>query len=125
MLSRKQFFKQCAASLGKAILEVSDVISPAGAQVNSAAREQPLPREPDGHLVATTRNRYCQARGNSCVTCIERCKADAIQLVPGEGIRIDPALCIGCGTCEKLCPAAPKAVQLRDRSSYDETTVKK
>jgi Pyruvate/2-oxoacid:ferredoxin oxidoreductase delta subunit len=33
-------------------------------------------------------------------------------VVMGDGISIDTALCIGCGTCNYLCPVYPKAVSI-------------
>jgi len=115
MLSRKEFFKQCLTSIGKSIIEVREAVGPASAQVHSAPTMPPQP-EPGGEQLAVPRNRFCMAKGGGCATCLEQCKQQAIQLVPGEGIQIDPDLCVGCGTCEKHCPAAPSAVQLRDRS---------
>ena|SRR6185369_8897089 len=121
MLSRQDFFKQCMVSLGKSLLEVHSVVSMASVQAQSVAARQSLPPKPSGNMIAITRNRFCLARGGGCSTCLEQCKQEAIQLIPGEGTRIDPALCIGCGTCEKLCPAAPKGVQLLERSQFNES----
>ena len=114
MISRKEFFKQSAASLGKALLEVSAAVSPGG-QVQSAAVEAPLPLEPGKEMVSTAFNEHCLARGCGCFSCLERCQAEAIKLIPGVGIRINPSLCTGCGSCEACCPVTPKAVRLRLR----------
>ena len=111
MLSRKDFFKQCAASLGKSLFEVCETAIPMGVQLGSVPKQQP---PPSGKRVAVPRNRFCKSQGGDCSTCLDQCRQEAIQLLPGEGIQIDPALCIGCGGCEKSCPAAPSAIQLRD-----------
>ncbi|MDD2293615.1 MAG: 4Fe-4S dicluster domain-containing protein, partial [Bacteroidales bacterium] len=53
--------------------------------------------------------------GVSCGNCARHCPAGAIKLVPSDpndksSLRV-PAVnaerCIGCGTCENLCPARP------------------
>jgi len=114
MISRKEFFKQSAVSLGKALLEVSAAVRPGG-QVQSAAAEVPPPLEPGTQMVATAFNEHCLARSCGCFTCFERCEVEAIKLIPGAGIRINPSLCTGCGSCEACCPVTPKAVRLRQR----------
>ena len=72
-------------------------------------------------MVAAADNEHCLARGCGCFTCLERCEADAIRLLPGKGIQVDSALCTGCGNCEALCPVTPKAVRLRPRPVDDAT----
>jgi len=115
MISRKEFFKQSAASLGKVLLEVSAAVRPSGGQVQPAAAEAALPLEPGAEMVAAAFNEHCLARGCGCFSCLERCEAEAIKLIPGVGIRINPSLCTGCGSCEACCPVTPKAVRLRLR----------
>jgi ferredoxin len=115
MISRKEFFKQSAASLGKALLEVSAAVRPSGGQVQSPAAEVPLPLEPGAQVVATAFNEHCLARSCGCFTCLERCAVEAIKLIPGAGIRINPSICTGCGDCEACCPVTPKAVRLQQR----------
>lgn len=55
--------------------------------------------------------------GVECGNCAEHCPADAIKLQRGVDGRIYPqiekALCIGCGACENLCPATPKAIEVK------------
>jgi NAD-dependent dihydropyrimidine dehydrogenase PreA subunit len=111
MLSRKDFLKQCASSLGKSLFEVCETVIPLAVQIGPVPKQQPLA---GGKMVAVPRNRFC--RGCECSTCRDQCRQVAIKLLPGEGIQIDPALCLGCGGCEKSCPAAPSAIQLRDAS---------
>jgi ferredoxin len=119
MISRKEFFKQSAASLGRALLEVSAAVRPTGGQVQSVAAEVPLPLEPGAEVVALAFNEHCLARSCGCFTCLERCAVEAIKLIPGVGIRINPSLCTGCGDCEACCPVTPKAVRLRQRPPAD------
>lgn len=53
------------------------------------------------------------ADGENCGNCARHCPADAIVMVEvAEGSRhkrpvVNPALCIGCGACEHLCPVSP------------------
>jgi ferredoxin len=115
MISRKEFFKQSAASLGKALLEVSAAVRPDSGQPQSATAAEPLPLPPGEQMVATALNAYCLARSCGCFTCLERCEVEAIKLIPGVGIRINPSLCTGCGSCEACCPVTPKAVRLQLR----------
>ena len=55
--------------------------------------------------------------GVECGNCAEHCPADAIKLQRGVDGRMYPqiekALCIGCGACENLCPATPKAIEVK------------
>jgi Pyruvate/2-oxoacid:ferredoxin oxidoreductase delta subunit len=46
----------------------------------------------------------------SCHRCAEACTSGAITFVQGEK-RIDPALCVGCGTCATVCPTASLEAQ--------------
>lgn len=50
--------------------------------------------------------------GTSCGNCARHCPVGAIAMVqdPERGVSVpsvDPALCIGCGACENLCPSRP------------------
>ena len=70
-----------------------------------------------GHAVFH-RERCVVARdGVECGNCAEHCPADAIRLQRGVDGRMYPqiekALCIGCGACENLCPATPKAIEVK------------
>ena len=116
-ISRKEFFRKSLMSLGQAISTVSDALkSPADvpmaipdtADFNAEARED---------LVAVGHNEQCLARNSGCFACMERCKFDAIKLIPGVGIRINAYLCTGCGTCEYVCPVTPKAVRMQARTT--------
>ena len=113
-LSRKEFFRQGFLSLGETLLN-------AGASVRgvresmlclpSVTEPESIPL-PDGNLLATVDNMLCLARSCGCFSCVERCESLAISIVMGEGIRIDEALCSGCGICEYVCPMTPKAMTI-------------
>jgi ferredoxin len=59
--------------------------------------------EPDNCIV--------RASGKACTVCSEKCPTKAVKTVPFSGGLQLPAvqtlLCIGCGTCENVCPAKP------------------
>jgi polyferredoxin len=52
-----------------------------------------------------------RASGKACTICSEKCPTKALRTVPCAGGLQLPAiqtlLCIGCGTCENVCPAKP------------------
>ena len=60
--------------------------------------------------------------GNDCGACAEHCPTGALQMVAYRGVltipSVIPELCIGCGSCEYICPALPeKAVLVHGLSS--------
>lgn len=116
-LSRKDFFKKSLMSLGEAVFKVSDALKgPADvpAEIPDMANFTSVPRE---DLVAVAHNDHCLAKNSACFACVERCQSQAIKLIPGVGIRINPQFCSGCGTCEYICPVTPKAVRLQNRAT--------
>ncbi|HJV33607.1 hypothetical protein [Geomonas sp.] len=112
-LTRKQFLRQGIFSLGSSVLELATGLRGEPAAVPVEQEEPELQPRPD--MVAVPVGSLCLARNCGCLACVERCEADAITLVPGKGIVIDPALCTGCGNCCYLCPVTPKAVALTAR----------
>ena len=119
-LSRKEFFRQGILSLGKTALDIAGTLKGGASSVEpDSARSSDPPEGPRPDLVATAFNERCLARSCGCFSCVERCETQAVQVVPGEGIRIDGSSCTGCGSCEYVCPVVPKAVVMvpRDRKS--------
>jgi len=72
---------------------------------------------PDLEMVAIVNNQHCLAKNCGCFSCIDRCESEAIKIIPGVGIRINPMLCNGCGICEYVCPITPKAIRLTARDT--------
>ena len=55
--------------------------------------------------------------GTDCGACDEHCPTKAVHMVPRDdsGLRepvVDIEYCIGCGGCEYICPATPKAIEI-------------
>ena len=55
--------------------------------------------------------------GTDCGACDEHCPTKAVHMVPtGENSlrepRVEVEYCIGCGGCEFICPATPKAIEI-------------
>jgi ferredoxin len=116
-ISRKDFFRKSLLSLGEALCSASNVLkSPAepAIAVPDMADFVPTPRE---EFMAVAHNDFCLARNSGCFACMERCEPGAIKLIPGVGVRINPQLCTGCGSCEYICPVTPKAVRMQPRTA--------
>lgn len=68
-----------------------------------------------GHAVWIRENCIPLTEGHTCGNCARHCPSGAIQMVPSDpdnpdSIKIpvvNEARCIGCGSCENLCPARP------------------
>ena len=68
-----------------------------------------------GHAVWIKENCVVLADGVACGNCARHCPAGAIMMVPSDpGDETSPmvpavnaAMCIGCGTCEYVCPSRP------------------
>ena len=49
--------------------------------------------------------------GKDCGACAEHCPTQAVRMVPYKNNlmipQTDPAICIGCGSCEHICPVRP------------------
>lgn len=110
-LSRKEFFRQGIFSLGDTLLKASGILQQPEAE--DYAAELPYGDQP---MVAVPRNERCLARNCGCFSCVEKCEAQAIVVVMGEGIRIDTTRCTGCGSCLYVCPVTPKAITLKIRA---------
>lgn len=102
-------------SLGEAVGTISDALKPPAALPMDIRDPDDFDATPREDLVAAAHNERCLARSCGCFSCAERCALGAIKLIPGVGIRVNQQLCIGCGTCEYVCPVTPKAVNLIKR----------
>lgn len=116
-IGRKDFFRKSLFSLGEALCTVSSALkSPPDPDmaVPDTADFEPSPHE---ELASVAQNDTCLARNSGCFACLERCEQSAIKLIPGVGVRINPQFCIGCGTCEYVCPVTPKAIRMQASST--------
>lgn len=58
------------------------------------------------------------ATGEACTRCHARCPVGAIRLVQDSSCahphpEVSADVCVGCGRCENICPALPKAIRVR------------
>jgi ferredoxin len=114
-ISRKEFFRQGMFSLGKTALDIAETLKGRLPVIPASVPGEAPSSEPRPDMVAEAFNERCLARSNECSACVERCKPEAIKLIPGVGIRINPLFCNGCSDCEYVCPVEPKAVVLIPR----------
>lgn len=111
-VSRKEFLKKGLLSIGEMLCTAAGVLNTPEI-VEPAAMDEREPGQVAGtgcHAVA--HNERCLAGKCGCFVCVERCSAQAINVVIGKGIKIDATACTGCGTCAYLCPVLPKAVSI-------------
>jgi len=122
-LTRKEFFRKGLFSLGESLLKVGSAVRETQNlyEAPPAADEPDREPVPNADSVACADNQHCLARNCGCFSCVERCEAQAIMVIPGAGIRIDESLCTGCGTCEYVCPVTPKAVRMIPRKVEQDT----
>lgn len=116
-ISRKNFFKKSLISLGEAVCTISDALKGSAPLPMAIPDTDDFDAAPRRDLVAVAHNETCLARNSGCFACMERCEPGAIKLIPGVGVRINPQLCTGCGTCHYVCPVTPKAVRMQPRPS--------
>lgn len=114
-ISRKDFFRHGLLSLGKTALEIAGTLQGSKTDEYALPPDGTQPAEPHPDMVALPCNEHCLARNCGCFACAERCQTQAILILPGAGIRIDSTRCTGCGSCEYVCPATPKAIILKAR----------
>ena len=68
-----------------------------------------------GHAVWVKANCIVLSDGVACGNCARHCPAGAIMMVPSDPDNeespmvpaVNTAMCIGCGTCEYVCPSRP------------------
>lgn len=118
-INRKEFFIKSLFSLGEAVSTVSKALHVADTEETRYEPEGEFVPVNRDDAVAVARNEYCLARNCGCFSCVERCESQAIMVVMGEGIRIDPTRCTGCGACEYVCPVSPKAVTMVTRQQEE------
>lgn len=114
-ISRKDFFKKSLYSLGEAITTVTGALKKPEPERPTIPDTAGFVPAEDRNMRAVACNERCLAKNCGCFACFERCEPQAITVVMGQGIRIDETRCTGCGTCEYVCPATPKAVRLQPR----------
>lgn len=81
-----------------------------------------------GHAVWVKKNCVVLNDGVTCGNCARQCPAGAIQMVPSDPNNeasplipaVNEAYCIGCGTCENLCPANPSAIYVEGHEVHKE-----
>lgn len=114
-ISRKDFLKKSLLSLGEVLFTVKDALTaPSDARMSVPDRDDSVAMPQDSRM-AVADNVSCLAKNSCCFACIERCATGAIKLIPGIGVGVNQQLCNGCGTCEYVCPAIPKAVRMHAR----------
>jgi ferredoxin len=122
-ISRKEFFRQSLLSIGETVGSIAGVLkAPSAVEAGEKVEQNFIPAARED-LVAIAHNEHCLAKNCGCFSCVERCELDAIKLIPGVGIRINPHLCNGCGACEYVCPVTPKAVRMQDRTAIQTSSV--
>lgn len=51
---------------------------------------------------------HARSKKTGCTQCIDVCSASAIEPA-GDGVRVEPHLCAGCGACSTVCPSGAMA----------------
>ncbi|WP_321439016.1 4Fe-4S dicluster domain-containing protein [uncultured Bacteroides sp.] len=69
-----------------------------------------------GQVVYTMANCIVYTDNTDCGACSEHCPTQAVTMKPyKDGLTIpsvNPEICVGCGGCEYVCPAQPKAINI-------------
>ncbi|MDO5554244.1 MAG: 4Fe-4S binding protein [Planctomycetia bacterium] len=81
-----------------------------------------------GQVVLILENCVVQVDETSCGACAEHCPTQAVKMVPyKDGLTIpetNPALCIGCGACEYICPVRPyRAIHVKGNPVHQESVL--
>lgn len=77
-----------------------------------------------GHAVWIRENCVVLTEGDSCGNCAKHCPTGAITMVDtpeGRIPAVDTSRCIGCGTCEYLCPSRPLSAIYVEGQSVHQT----
>jgi Pyruvate/2-oxoacid:ferredoxin oxidoreductase delta subunit len=115
-ISRKEFLRKGLFSLGELTCEAAGLLKDPTAVEEVAQGDLDSLHVAGDNRHAVAHNERCLAGSCGCFVCLEHCEPRAIKVVMGDGISIDTALCIGCGTCKYLCPVYPKAVSIVSRN---------
>lgn len=115
-ITRKEFLRQGAASLGRAALDLAGALQATAGEAPPAEPEEPAV-ERGAHLVAQPQGSECFAGSCGCLSCLERCEPQAISLVIGQGVKVDASLCNGCAVCVEICPTTPRSLAMVPRPS--------
>ena len=74
---------------------------------------QPVPREQAGMGVAVWEPSSCLlSAGEECGLCRQACPLEGVITIEDGRVAIDGMGCVGCGCCEMVCPARPKAIRV-------------
>ncbi len=95
-------------------------VCPTGALKQMAIGEKKLTKLGEVNFIKDECIVYKQ--GTACGACAEHCPTHAVQMYPYENSLFVPEFvqeaCIGCGACEFVCPAKPKAVYVNGLSEH-------
>jgi len=87
-------------------------VCPSGALVPLTREQKHVTQVGIAHFTQT--NCVVYKEHTDCGACSEHCPTQAVSMVDFvDGLRIprvEPEICIGCGGCEYICPATPKAI---------------
>ncbi|MBJ6724694.1 4Fe-4S binding protein [Geomesophilobacter sediminis] len=115
-LSRKEFLRRGALSIGKGALDLVGLFGGKIPRPSTPPDEAEEAILPSPEAVATGPAAHCLARSCGCFSCVDHCQSGAISIALGSAIAIDPNRCTGCGSCTFVCPTTPKAVSLVRRT---------
>jgi ferredoxin len=100
-LNRKEFLTRGLLEFGR---ELVLRVSAAGHPAAEPAGER------QGMLLVD--NSRCLAQRGGCFACMDHCPREALTILLGAGIAVDPEKCDGCGKCIERCPVEPKVLAL-------------